>query len=101
MSALLCLVLSMLANLEEITAVSYDVTASTGSHLDDVIGCYQDSGHTTTVHHRKSRIFKKDCPYRYLLHLENGNWAIAEDVLGKNVILEQERSSYPTTPDTV
>ena len=78
------------------------MTASTGSHFYDVVGCYQDTGHTTNLKVWTSKIFRKKCPVRYLLQLETtGNWAIAEDILGKNIILEQDRSNYPRTPNTV
>ena len=103
MPSLLYFLIAFLTIIDKTAAVSYyDVTASTGSHLEDVIGCYADTGHTTNLNVWRSKIFKKDCPSRYLLQLEsNGNWAIAEDILGKNVILEEEMSSYPRTPDTV
>ena len=99
MPAFLYFLIALLAIKEKTTAVSYYVVTS--SHNTDVAGCYQDSGHTTNINGGKRPIFKGGCPRRYLLQLEsNGNWAIAEDILGQNVMVEQVESNYPWTPDT-
>merc|ERR1712142_961459 len=78
----------------------YEATASSRSHLDDEIGCYSKTDLTSRAQHLSNYIYKKKSPKRYLLQLKNGNWAITEDTAGERVVLEQERSNYPRTPDT-
>ena len=105
MAGLICLVISVFLVPDKISAVTfYKVAASTTRHHDlkNETGCYVKTGYTTKAHDFKIPVFMKTrYPVRYLLQLEsNGNWAISDDRLGNNVIIEQQLSNYPPSPDT-
>ena len=103
MAIFIVLVISVFLVPGKISAVTfYKATASTTRHRDvrNETGCYAKTGYTTKAHDFKIPVLMKTrYPVRYLLQLEsNGNWAISDDRLGNNVIIEQELSSYLPSP---
>eukprot|EP00092_Neocalanus_flemingeri_P065356 GFUD01079453.1.p1 GENE.GFUD01079453.1~~GFUD01079453.1.p1 ORF type:complete len:237 (+),score=54.56 GFUD01079453.1:49-759(+) len=93
-----CTPISTLADLSPYYEVSATLVTQ---YLEDVVGIYSKTDQSTVVHTWTSPIYKRASSQMYLLQeSSSGDWIVAQDDIGQNVRLRQDRANYARTPDT-